>query len=232
MATATLSARDIETREAVARQLEWDPEVEAGSIGVTAHGGAVTLTGFVDTYIGKLAAERAAKRVRGVRAVANDIQVRVKLPHTDEEIAERAARALSLNATLPQTVQATVHRGHIVLTGRVAWLYQREVAEITVAPIGGVVGVTNRIEVESNAASRDVRHRITEALHRMADINAKSVHVEVKGNEVTLTGSVSSWAQRDTAQHAADAAAGIAVVHNLIEVTPTEFDTADTCEIC
>jgi len=92
--------------------------------------------------------------------------------------------------------------------------------------------VTNRIEVETDAASRDVRHRITEALHRMADINAKSVHVEVKGNEVTLTGSVSSWAQRDTAQHAADAAAGIAVVHNLIEVTPTEFDTADTCEIC
>ena len=144
----------------------------------------------------------------------------------------RHAPALSLNATLPQTVQATVHQGRIVLTGRVAWLYQREVAEITVAPIGGVVSVTNRIEVETDAASRDVRHRITEALHRMADINAKSVHVEVKGNEVTLTGSVSSWAQRDAAQYAADAAAGIAVVHNQIEVIPTEFDTADTCEIC
>jgi osmotically-inducible protein OsmY len=232
MATVTLSARDIETREAVVQQLEWDPEVDAGSVGVTAHGGAVTLTGFIDTYSGKLAAERAAKRVRGVRAVANDIQVRLRLARTDEEIADRAARALSLNASLPQTVQATVHSGHVVLTGRVAWLYQRSVAEITVRWLAGVVGVTNRIEVEREAASRDVRHRITEALHRMADINAKSVHVEVKGNEVTLTGSVSSWAQRDAAQYAADAAAGIAVVHNLIEVTPAEFDTADTGEIC
>src|SRR5215208_1229490 len=115
MSTITLTAGDIGTRDAVMRQLAWDPEVNAESIGVSAHEGAVTITGFIDSYAGKLAAERAAKRVRGVRAVANDIQVRLRLARTDEDIAQDAARALVLHVTIPKTVQATVHQGHVTL---------------------------------------------------------------------------------------------------------------------
>lgn len=232
MSTLTLTATDIATRDAVVRQLEWDPEVDAAAIGVAAHDGAVTLTGFIDSYAGKLAAERAAKRVRGVRAVANDIQVRLRLSVTDDEIAHDAARALALRVTIPTTVQATVHHGHVTLTGRVPWLYHRTISEIAVQPIKGVVGITNRIEVRPDATSLDVRHRITETLHRMADINAKSVGVAVHGTAVTLTGTVSSWAQRDAAQDAAEAAPGVTVVHNLIEVKSPGIDTTDTCEIC
>ena len=232
MSTITLTANDIAVRDAVIRQLEWDPEVDAAAIGVSAHDGAVTLTGFIDSYAGKLAAERAAKRIRGVRAVANDIQVRLRLARTDEDIAHDTARALALHVALPKTVQATVHDGHVTLTGRVPWLFHRTVADMAVRPIAGVRGVVNRIEVIPDAVVRDVRHRITETLHRMADVNAKGVNVVVKGTEATLNGTVASWAQRDAAQEAAEAAPGISVVHNLITVKPADFDTADTCEIC
>ena len=232
MTTATLTARDIRTRDAVIRQLEWDPDVDASGIGVAAHEGAVTLTGFIDSYAGKLAAERAAKRVRGVRAVANDVQVRLKLGRTDEDIARDAARALFLNASLSDTVQATVHQGHVTLTGRVPWIYHRDIAALAIHRIAGVVGIVNRIEVVAPPADRDVRHRITEALHRLADVNAKQVHVAVKGHEATLTGTVTSWAQRDAVQHAAEAAPGITMVHNRVDVQPTEVDNADTYEIC
>jgi osmotically-inducible protein OsmY len=232
MSTVTLTAKDISTRDAVLRQLEWDPEVDAGGIGVAAAAGAVTLTGFIDSYAGKLAAERAAKRVRGVRAVANDIQVRLRLARTDEEIAHDAARALALRLTIPSTVQAAVHNGHITLTGRVAALFHRTEAERVVRRIAGIAGISNRIDVFPGSTLRDVRHRITQTLHRMADINAKAVVVGVSGTEVTLTGTVATWAQRDAAQYAAEAAPGVTAVHNHIEVTPTDFDTADTCEIC
>jgi osmotically-inducible protein OsmY len=232
MSTITLKASDISVRDTVVRQLEWDPEVDAAAIGVSAHDGAVTLTGFIDSYAGKLAAERAAKRGRGVRAVANDIQVRLKLPRTDEDIAYDAARALALHVTLPKTVQATVHNGHITLTGTVPWSYQRSTAEIAIRHLAGIAGVVNRIEVVPESTLRDVRHRITESLHQMADINAKHIVVSVHGTEVTLTGTVASWAQRDAAQYAAEAAPGVTAVHNLIDVKPADFDTADTGEIC
>jgi osmotically-inducible protein OsmY len=232
MSTITLTDRDIETRDTVLRQLTWDPEVNAEAIGVSAREGAVVLTGFIDSYAGKLAAERAAKRVRGVRAVANDIQVRLRLARTDEDIAHDAARALALRVTIPTTVQATVHNGHVTLTGRVPWLFHRTTAELAVRPIAGVVGVVNRIEVVPDSTIRDVRHRITEALHRIADVNAKHVVVAVHGTEATLTGRVSSWAQRDAAQEAAEAAPGVTVVHNLLDVKPADFDTSDSCEIC
>jgi osmotically-inducible protein OsmY len=232
MSISTLTAVDIGIRDAVLGQLVWDPEVNADAIGVSAHEGAVTLTGFIDSYAGKLAAERAAKRVRGVRAVANDIQVRLRLARTDEEIAHDAARALALRVTIPKTVQAMVHNGHLTLTGRVPWLFHRTAAELAVRPIAGVAGVVNRIEVVPDSTIRDVRHRITEALHHLADINSKHIVVAVHGTEATLTGTVSSWAQRDAAQEAAEAAPGISVVHNLIDVQPASFDTSDTCEIC
>jgi osmotically-inducible protein OsmY len=222
MSTATLTATDLRLRESVVRQLDWDPEVDASGIGVAAEDGAVTLTGFIDSYAGKLAAERAAKRVRGVRAVANDIQVRLRMARGDDEIAADAAHALTLRSTLPDTVQAAVHGGHVTLTGKVPWLFHRVVAETAIRHIKGVVGVINRIEVTPLASYRDVRHRITEALHRIADVNARHITVTVKGSTVTLTGNVSTWAQRDAAERAASQAPGIDRVENLTIVVPGE----------
>ena len=130
-------------RETVERELEADPRFDASAVGVTAKHGAVTLSGFVDTYSAKLAAERAAKRVRGVRAVADDLQVRLRLSRPDDEIARDAARALELRSTVPVGVQASVRNGHITLTGHVSWHFQREAAERRYAgPAPGSGGTT------------------------------------------------------------------------------------------
>ena len=120
----------------------------------------MTLSGFIDTYSGKLAAERAAKRVHGVRAVANDVEVRLRLERTDPDIAQDAARALELRSTIPDGVQVVVHTGHVTLTGKVDWLFQKQSAENAVRDIRGVRGVLNHISVVPRAAVRDVRHPV------------------------------------------------------------------------
>jgi osmotically-inducible protein OsmY len=216
--TATLTEADLQVRDAVMRQLDWDPEVDASAVGVAARNGTVTLSGFIDTYFGKLAAERAAKRVRGVRTVANDIEVRLRLDRTDADIAQDATRALELSDTIPETVQAVVHHGYVTLTGTVDWLYQKEGAEGTVRYIRGVRGVMNHIDVTPKAVVRDVRHRIVKALHRNANLDAQHITVTVTGNTATLGGTVASWQQRETAERAAADAAGITHVDNRIVV--------------
>jgi len=200
------------------RQLEWDPEVDAGAVGVVARHATVTLTGFIDTYSGKLAAERAAKRVHGVRAVANEIQVRLRLDRVDADLAQDAARALVLRNVIPDSVQAVVHNGHITLTGKVDWLYQKESAENAVRHIRGVRGVMNHITVVPTAAALDVRHRIVRALHQDADVDARHITVTVSGTTATLTGTVGTWLQRESAERAAASAPGIAHVNNQIVV--------------
>src|SRR5688572_20530107 len=172
------------------RQLDWDPEVDASAIGVAAKSGAVTLTGYIDSYSGKLAAERAAKQVHGVRAVANDIEVRLRLERTDADIAQDAARALELRSIIPESVQAIVHHGHLTLTGKVEWLYQKESAERAVRHIRGVRNVLNHITVAFRAVAGDVPHRIVKALHRHADVDAPHITVVVSGDTATLTGTV------------------------------------------
>jgi osmotically-inducible protein OsmY len=215
---ATLSETDVRVRDAVTRQLEWDPEVDGSAVGVSARNGTVTLTGFIDTYAGKLAAERAAKRVHGVRAVANDIDVRLRLARTDPEIAEDAARALTLRSTLPETIQAVVHNGHVTLTGKAEWLFQKDMAEEAVRHIRGVHNVANHITVASKAVLRDVRSRIVRALHHDADVDARQIVVVVSGDRATLTGTAATWLQRDAAERAAASAPGIARVDNRITV--------------
>ena len=221
MTTATLVREGVRVRDAVMRQLEWDPEFDASDIGVTARDGAVTLTGFIDSYSGKLAAERCAKRVRGVRAVANDIAVRRRLGRTDQDIAGDAAFALNLRATVPRTVKAAVHQGHITLTGPVDWMFQKQQAENMVRHIPGVVGVVNRIEVMPRSGERDIRKRIVHALHRSADVNARQVDVKVDGHVATLTGTVGSWLQREAAEDAAGSAPGITRVDNQVVIVPS-----------
>ena len=233
MTTATLTEADVRVRDAVMRQLDWDPEVDAGAVGVAAKSGTVTLTGFIDTYSGKLAAERAAKRVRGVRAVANDIDVRLRLERTDADVALDAVHALDLRSTIPESVQAVVHNGHVTLTGKVDWLYQKESAEKAVRHIRGMRGVLNHISVKPRAAVRDVRHRIVKALHQNADVDARHITVTVSGGTATLTGSVGTWLQRESAERAASSAPGIADVANRIVVQ--SFDDSkmdDGDEIC
>jgi osmotically-inducible protein OsmY len=223
MTTATLTGTDVRMRDAVLRELEADPRFDASAIGVSAQHDAVTLSGFVDTYAAKLAAERAAKRVRGVRAVANEVQVRIRLSRADDVIARDAARAMELRSTVPASVQAVVHNGHVTLTGRVGWYFQREAAEKAVRYIPGVVEVVNYVEVVPAASPTDVQRRITESLHRNADLNARHVEVTVSGSVATLTGRVSSWTQRHAAERAAADAPGISRVDDRLEVSGTDF---------
>jgi osmotically-inducible protein OsmY len=233
MTTATLTGADVRLRDSVIRELDWDSQVDDSAIGVAAKDGVVTLTGFIDSYAGKLAAERVVKRVRGVRAVANDITVRLKVDVTDTDIAAAAALALKIRPGIPPNVQATVHNGHVTLTGHVEWLHQKQQAEVTARHITGVRGVANHIEVAPKTGQRDVRRRIVQSLHRNADLDARHIEVAVSDDVVTLTGTVGSWSQYEAAERGAGSAPGIRLVANQIRVVPQEpheFEPPD--EIC
>ena len=229
---STTTPRDTDTwmRHAVMREMEWDPRVTEREIAVTAHDGAVTLTGYIDTYAGKLAAERAAKRVRGVRAVANDLGVRLRVDRTDTDIAADVAQALSLNASIPETVQAAVHNRVVTLTGEAKWTFQAREAERMVRHIKGVHAVHCYITVMPRAIEKDVRHRIAEALHQNANLDARQLTVTIAGDTAELNGTVGTWLQRDTAEHAAANAPGIRCVVNHILVMPPRLGGED--EIC
>jgi osmotically-inducible protein OsmY len=235
MRTATLTNTDLRIQDAVLRQLDWDPQVDAAAVGVTAKDHTVTLTGYVDTYAGKLAAERAAKRVHGVRAVANDIDVRLKLARTDTDIAADAARALELRTSIPDSVQAAVHNAHVTLTGKVDWLFQKRQAEKAVHHIAGVRGVMNHISVVPRGGERDLRRRIVQAMHANADIDARHIAVSVAGGRATLTGTVRTWLQRNAVEHAVADAPGVTEVDNRLlveapEVEPPKVEPPD--EMC
>jgi len=204
------------------RQLDWDPEVDASAIGVSAGDGVVTLTGFVDSYAEKLAAERVAKHIRGVRGVANDITVRQIVGRTDSDIAHDAIVCLKTRPVFGDAVQVVVHRGHLTLTGQVEWLLQKEAAERAVKHVRGLLGIFNHITVKPRAAQRDVQRRIVAAMHHHADLDARQVRVTVRDDLVTLTGIVSTWLQRDAAERAAGSAPGITRVDNQIVVEPAE----------
>jgi len=232
MTTLSITGTDIRLRDTVRRHLDWDPEVDASSIGVTASEGVVTLTGFADTYSDKLAAERAVKIVRGVRAVANDIVVRLRVDRTDEDVAHDAARALSTRQAIGDVVQAAVHHGHVTLTGSVEWLFQRQLAEDLVRHVRGVVNVHNHISVTPRAEQRDVKRRITRALHQNADVDAQHIEVSAEGHLVILTGNVTTWSQREAAERAASQAPGVTQVDNHIAVLPAPLADDDVDEIC
>jgi osmotically-inducible protein OsmY len=230
MTTATITGSDVQVRDAVVRQLDWDPQVDASDIGVAARDGVVTLTGFVDSYAGKLAAERVAKRVRGVRAVANEVTVRLIAGRTDADIAHDAVQVLKLWPTFADTVQVAVHHGHVTLTGTVEWLYQKQDAELAVRHSRGMLGVYNHIIVRPRAMERDVQRRIVRALHHNADVDARQITVDLHDSTVTLRGTVGSWMQREAAERAAGNAPGIERVDNQVEVEPRELSDLD--ELC
>lgn len=206
----------------VLAELKWDPRIQSNEIGVTAKDGAVTLTGTVETYSEKLAAERAAKRVKGVRAIAENIEVRLptQMRTTDEGIAERTAHILKWNSTLRDTdIQAEVNNGYVTLTGEVDWSYQKQVAASRIEELQGVAGIFNQVTVRQKAdpvGARDVEKQITSALHRHANVEASKVRVSVADGKVTLDGVIDAYHERELIEDAVWATAGVKqVVDNL-----------------
>ncbi|MGZ4355080.1 MAG: BON domain-containing protein [Gaiellaceae bacterium] len=215
---------DTQLSDAVKGELEWDPRVDEKEIHVTARDGSVALTGFVPSYAHKAAAVQAAERVHGVKAVADDLDVRLSASaeRKDAEIARAIAHERDWNAWIPDTVQVDVSKGHVTLRGEVEWSYQREEAMRAVRRLAGVRDVTNlttvRPRVEPQAV--DVERQIADALVRMADLDARSIHITTDGGTVRLYGTVHSLADRRVAQLAAESAPGVTHVQNDLAVEP------------
>jgi osmotically-inducible protein OsmY len=211
---------DERLKNSVSNQLAWDPQVEASMVGVTAKDGIVTLSGYVDSYAGKLAAERVARRVYGVKAIANELEVRLAFERIDTDIAKDALEALKNRIDVPLGIGVTVRHGQVTLTGSVEWMHQKLAAERAVKYLRGIRGVVNHITLKPSVSPKDVQKRITEALHRHADLDARRIHVEAEGAKVILTGAVRSWSEKDEAAAAAWRAPGVASIDNRIVVVP------------
>jgi len=212
---------DSQLQKDVQEELKWEPCVTASEIGVAVNDGAVTLSGMVPTYAEKHAAERAARRVPGVTAIAEEIQVMPTGIHkrNDTEIAEAAVQALQSHVWVPTDVQATVENGRVTLRGRVNWEFQRSAALNAVRYLAGVKGVSNDITIKPTVQPGAVKDEIEKALKRDAEIDAERIKVRADGGKVILSGSVHSWAERDEAGQAAWGAPGVTTVQNDITVS-------------
>lgn len=214
---------DVELQRHVLEELDWDPSVDAAKIGVTANAGVVTLTGEVPVYTEKLLAEKVAKGVHGVRAVANEIAVVPSDAHRrdDADLAAAALHAVEWNARVPhERVQITVREGHVLLEGTVDWQYQKLAAERAVRHLVGVRHVENRIVVEGGEADGEIKTSIEAALRRSATLNSKNISVEIEHRKVVLTGDVHSHTEFDEAERVAWSARGVTEVENCITITP------------
>ncbi len=212
---------DYQLKHDVEAELSWDPRIIEPEIGVAVRDGVVTLSGFVKSYAQRIAAEHAAERVSGVRALAEEL--RVKLPGTvdlsDTDIAHRALSALEWDIEVPDSrIKLRVDKGWIVLEGEVGWQFERVAAERAVRYLSGVKGVTNQIHIASHVSTYDVSKRIKDALQRSADSDAASIEVEANAGRVTLRGIVHSWAERADAERAAWGAVGVTNVDDRLTV--------------
>jgi osmotically-inducible protein OsmY len=208
---------DVQLKKDVEQELEWDPAINAAGIGVEVHDRIVTLAGHLGSFAEKLAARRAAQRVEGVKGVVVELDVRVPTQDTrsDEEIAAAVRSVLDWTAGLSEkAVQVTVEKGCVTLSGEVDWGYQMKAAENVVTPLRGVVVVVNQINVRGNTSEGDIAGKISAALKRHAEEEARHIDVAVNNGTVTLRGKVGSFPERSIACNAAWSAPG---VHNVID---------------
>lgn len=204
-------------RQNVIDELDFDPSIDAAHIGVAVENGIVTLSGHVGSYAERVAAEKAAQKVRGVRGVVEEIKVRFggETPPRDEDLAQRAVQMLDWSVTVPRgAVQVKVQNGWVTLSGKVEWQYQREEAYGSIKRLAGVAGIINNIEVTPNASVPDVRARIVAALKRNAELEADAIKVTVKDAKVVLEGKVNAWHERRLAESAAWSAPGVHAVED------------------
>jgi osmotically-inducible protein OsmY len=222
MSTTTLT--DVEIQQDVMDEIDWDPEVEVTDVGVEVDDGVVTLTGTVESYARRWAAEHAALRVTGVRAVANDISVRPAGlgARNDTDIARALADAMEWAANVPhERIDLRVSNGQVTLEGEVDWNYERERAADIARRVMGVKGVTNLISVtQPRISAEEIESRIERALVRSAELDAERIHVETVAGHVTLTGTVKSWNEKREAGNAAWRVPGVTAVTNHLEVAP------------
>jgi osmotically-inducible protein OsmY len=212
---------DIEIKRDVEAELGWSPDLDERDIAVKVDDAVVMLTGFVHSYFEKSQAENAVKRVKGVAGVANDIQVRLAIDHAlaDPEIARAAVAALrSVLPTSHENIKLVVNQGWLTLEGSIEWYFQKQLAESAVRYLKGVTGVSNHVLIKPRIAPTDIKRRIEEAFRRSAEVDAGRVRVEAHDSEVTLAGTVRSWAERDEAQQTAWSAPGVTRVKNEITV--------------
>lgn len=212
---------DIELRQDVLDALEFEPSIDAAHIGAVVSKGVVTLSGYVGSYAEKMAAERMVQRVKGVRGIAQEIEVRYPQNKkcADDQIAARALSIISWDVLVPKdAIQVSVQKGWITLSGSVEWNFQKLAAEDAVRRLSGVTGVTNNITVRPHIDAQNVKRRIEDALKRNAEVEARSIKVNVDGGKVRLEGKVHAWYERSVAESAAWAAPGVSAVEDHLTV--------------
>ena len=214
--------KDVGLKNAVDAELAWVPFVDAAHIGVTAENGIVTLSGHVPTYAQKLAVEKAVKRIKGVRGLAEELEVRlpVSFGNDDDEVAKRVANILDWGVSVPNdSVKVQVTEGVVTLSGEVDWQYERNGAEQGVRLLNGVRGLINQITVKPHVMTQDVKRRIESALQRQAHVEASNISVTIDGTTVRLDGKVKAWAERDAIERAVWAAPGVRTVDDHVTIT-------------
>jgi len=221
MHTRTTNETDSQLRGAVAMQIDWEPEVTSRDISVAAQDGVITLTGFAHNYYEKMAAERAAKAVYGVKAVANDIEVRAAGSRTDPEIARDIVHTMTTDVIVPENrIKLGVKEGYVTLDGNVDWNFQRTEAAACANRIIGVRGVINNVTVKPSVSPSEVKAKIENALKRSAEVDSRRISVSATDGTVYLSGNVRSWFEREEAERAAWAAPGVSKVVDHIAVLP------------